>query len=128
MPDYYARHAARPLPKAPAPSPTTHPVPIAPCALTPRLFLAAVFTGLTVFYISGYVRLTAANYQKVRLLRKVQALEAQRQYLHSERVRRSEKETVERWAEANKMVRPSLPPVIVGSVRISSFTSDVERE
>jgi len=67
---------------------------------------AIALAAALVAYIYGHAQVTDVSYQRVRLQRQMQALQAQQQQLKAESIKRRDKDAVEAWAKANGMVRP----------------------
>ena len=76
----------------------------------------AAYAGLAlalILYVAGYARLTAVNYQRVKINRQIGKLEAREQLLRSEVLRLKQRDVVAAWASANGFVRAEAAPMFV---------------
>ena len=75
------------------------------------LLACLVAASLLVLYIAGHARMTAANYQRVKILSQIRDLRAQNKGLQTEIFRMTEKAAVADWAKRHGMILDSRDPV-----------------
>lgn len=78
---------------------------------------AVVLAATLLAYVAGHAQMTAVNYQRVRLVRQMQSLQAQQQQLKAELIKRRNRDAVEAWAKANGMVRAEGAQMVLGRSR-----------
>jgi hypothetical protein len=77
--------------------------------------VAAALAGTLIAYLTGYMMMTGANYERVQLKRQLMSLRTQHQLLSTEQIRAYDKSLIEQWARDKRMVRPESAPVMVAS-------------
>lgn len=88
------------------------------------MVVAGAFAVFLIAYVSGHALMAGVNYQKVRLLRQMQTLQATHQILHSEVIEGRTKETIEAWARAHGMVRVGTESMIVASSQAAASSGE----